>query len=118
MTLRDEIVQIIFKDWVDHVDLNDTADSILALINEERCADIKDRISEICSSDLSVRNKVTEIIRAFDSQRCEWTMSPKDLEADKHRLFVGCRPNTIFPLSWDKIFPYCPCCGKRISVKE
>lgn len=37
MTLRDEIVQIIFKDWVDHVDLNDTADSILALINEERC---------------------------------------------------------------------------------
>jgi rubrerythrin len=35
MTLRDEIVQIIFKDWVDHVDLNDTADSILALINEE-----------------------------------------------------------------------------------
>ena len=62
--------------------------------------------------------EVADSILALINEECEWTMSPKDLEADKHRLFVGCRPNTIFPLSWDKIFPYCPCCGRKIKVKD
>ena len=82
MTLRDEIVQIIFKDWVDHVDLNDTADSILALINEERC---------------------------------EWT---NDCDGMTHTECgaIRCYDYIIeHVISYD---PYCPCCGKRISLKE
>lgn len=67
--------------------------------------------------ELPVEDEWAGKVLALINEECEWTMSPKDLEADKHRLFVGCRPNTIFPLSWDKIFPYCPCCGRKIKVK-
>lgn len=81
------------------------AGKVLALINEERCADIKDRISEICSSDLSVRNKVTEIIRAFDSQRCEWNFDGKYFVAGCNQFSEGV------------YYDYCPFCGKRIEIK-
>ena len=62
---------------------------------------------------------VDSVLSLIDSQRCVWTLCEDDptygktlqLECDKGKY------HPYFLLRLDK-YPFCPCCGKRIEVKD
>ena len=50
-----------------------------------------------------------QILSLIEGQRCEWVQ-------EKEYRTPSCRGGISFGKKWD--FPYCPCCGKRIEVKD
>lgn len=50
-----------------------------------------------------------------DGLRCEWTLVGNETGHDFHKTSCGHTPSVWYP---QKMAPYCPFCGKRISIKE
>lgn len=85
---------------------------------------MRDKVAEIIS-DVRFENTygdtetitdldLADLILAFiDSQRCEWT---RDEVAKPEAYFPSCRDGISFGSKWD--FPFCPCCGRRVSIEE
>ena len=55
--------------------------------------------------------EVREIEALLDGQRCEWTLTEEGLWKTQ------CGQEIPDEDTYEK-YPFCPCCGKRISIKE
>lgn len=54
------------------------------------------------------------LLSLIDAERCVWTS-----DEDEHRADTGCGKELWHTTPFDKEYtPFCPCCGKRIEVKE
>jgi hypothetical protein len=84
--------------------------------NELRDA-IEGTLEHTCCEDFETQ--ATSILSLIDSQRCVWTLCEDDptygktlqLECDKGKY------HPYFLLRLDK-YPFCPCCGRKIEVKD
>lgn len=54
-----------------------------------------------------------KVLSLIEGERCVWV---KDEVAKPEAYFPSCRDGISFGSKWD--FPFCPCCGKRIEVKD
>lgn len=85
--------------------------------------DIEELVSEIIDEHIRVTQGLTHTVNRFlaviDGQKCEWTITEDDPIYGKV-LSLGCddaKHHPFFLLRLDK-YPFCPCCGRKVEVKD